>query len=462
VTERVEFKLTNISDLSEQYDVVIIGAGSTGLTSALELTELGKKVVVLEKMEKPGGNSMRASSGMNAAETAIQRREGIIDSYQSFYDDTYNGGGKQNDVEMLKYFASHADSAVEWLKEHDVVLDEITLTGGMSVKRAHRPSSAPAIGGYLIHQLLNKLVEENVPVVCQATVESIDRDAAGRFKVDFVNAEDQKHALDSAAVILATGGFAASNDLVEKYRPDLVHYKTTNHPGATGDGLHLAENLGAQLVDMDQIQVHPTVYQDGDHAFLIGEMVRGEGAILVNQDGERFVNELDTRKVVTDAINAQERPDAYLVFNAELVKRASAVGFYDHIGLVKHGDTIDELAEALKLPVANLKATMQQWSGAVSEQNDEAFGRTMGLIDGFEEGPYMAIHIAPAIHYTMGGLKTSPKAEVLNKNFVPIKGLYAGGEVAGGLHGNNRIGGNSIAETVVFGLQAARQAFKNL
>lgn len=124
MTERVEFKPTSIDDLSSQYDVIIIGAGSTGLTSALELTELGKKVVVLEKMEKPGGNSMRASSGMNAAETAIQRHEGIIDSYESFYEDTYKGGGKQNDVEMLKYFTSHADSAVEWLKEHDVVLDE--------------------------------------------------------------------------------------------------------------------------------------------------------------------------------------------------------------------------------------------------------------------------------------------------------------------------------------------------
>ncbi|AHA04556.1 flavocytochrome c [Pediococcus pentosaceus] len=462
MTERVEFKPTSIDDLSSQYDVIIIGAGSTGLTSALELTELGKKVVVLEKMEKPGGNSMRTSSGMNAAETAIQRHEGIIDSYESFYEDTYKGGGKQNDVEMLKYFTSHADSAVEWLKEHDVVLDEITLTGGMSVKRAHRPSSAPAIGGYLIHQLLNKLAEEKVPVVCGATVREIDRGDNHQFKVDFADAQGSNHLLNSAAIILATGGFAASDALIKKYRPDLVHYKTTNHPGATGDGLQLAENLGAQLVDMDQIQVHPTVYQDGDHAFLIGEMVRGEGATLVNQSGHRFVNELDTRKVVTDAINAQTQPDAYLIFNAALAKRASAIGFYDHIGLVQHGDHIDELAKTLGLPVANLKETMQQWSDVVAKRKDEAFGRTMGLVDGFEEGPYMAIHIAPAIHYTMGGLKTSAKAEVLDKKFKPIKGLYAGGEVAGGLHGNNRIGGNSIAETVVFGLQAARQAFKNL
>ena len=457
MADKQEFIPTQLNDIASSYDVAVIGAGATGLVSALELTKFGKKVVVFEKMPKPGGNSMRASSGMNAAETHVQRQNGIIDSYESFFDDTYKGGNKTNNVDMLRYFTTHADSAVEWLKEQEILLDQVTLTGGMSQKRAHRPSNAPAIGGYLIHNLLNDLVQRKVPIVCKADVSQVET-KDDKYLVD-INGEKQ---IQVSVVIIATGGFAANTKLVAKYRDDLKEYQTTNHPGAQGEGLKLGEELGGHLVDMDQIQVHPTVYQDGDHPFLIGEMVRGEGAILVNHEGRRFVDELDTRKVVTDAINDQQPADAYLIFNQELANRAKAVQFYDAIGLVEHGDTIADLAEKLNLPVKNLEKTMQKWQQVIKSQKDSEFGRTMGLVDGFEQGPYAAIHVAPALHYTMGGLQTSARSEVLDQHQNPIPGLYAAGEVVGGLHGQNRIGGNSIAETVVFGLQAARQAFKYL
>lgn len=441
----------------KQFDTVIVGAGSAGLVSALALTEAGKQVVVLEKMAKPGGNSIRASSGMNAAKTAVQEHAGIKDTYEAFFEDTYRGGGQQNDVDMLRYFTSHAAEAVDWLKNHGIILDDLTLTGGMAVKRAHRPSSAPAIGGYLIHHLIDDLAEKQVPVVCETKVVNIIRTEAGDFEVVTENPAGIRETLHSKTIILATGGFSASQDLIGHYRPDLLHYRTTNQPGATGDGLRLAQQLGAQLVDMAEVQVHPTVYQDSAKTFLIGETVRGEGAILVNHQGRRFVNELATRKEVTAAINAQTPANAFLIFNQALINRVVAVQFYDQIGLVTHGATLAELADQLEISQAALDTTMATWQTVVHQQHDAEFGRTTGLVDDFATGPFAAIPVAPAVHYTMGGLKVNVQTQVLDDQQQPIAGLYAAGETVGGLHGNNRLGGNSIAETVVFGLAAARQ-----
>ncbi|MEE6724907.1 flavocytochrome c [Pediococcus acidilactici] len=452
-----QFQELQTTTSKKQFDTVIVGAGSAGLVSALALTEAGKQVVVLEKMAKPGGNSIRAPSGMNAAKTAVQEYAGIKDTYEAFFEDTYRSGGQQNDVDMLRYFTSHAAEAVDWLKNHGIILDDLTLTGGMAVKRAHRPSSAPAIGGYLIHHLIDDLAEKQVPVVCETKVVNIIRTEAGDFEVVTENPAGIRETLHSKTIILATGGFSASQDLIGHYRPDLLHYRTTNQPGATGDGLRLAQQLGAQLVDMAEVQVHPTVYQDSAKTFLIGETVRGEGAILVNHQGLRFVNELATRKEVTAAINAQTPANDFLIFNQALINRVVAVQFYDQIGLVTHGATLAELADQLEISQAALDTTMVTWQTVVHQQHDAEFGRTTGLVDDFATGPFAAIPVAPAVHYTMGGLKVNVQTQVLDDQQQPIAGLYAAGETVGGLHGNNRLGGNSIAETVVFGLAAARQ-----
>jgi len=263
-------------------------------------------------------------------------------------------------------------------------------------------------------------------------------------------------------VILATGGFGAGKDLLAQYRSDLLNLRTTNQPGATGDGIKLAQKLGAQLVDMEQVQVHPTVQQDTPHAYLIGEAVRGEGAILVNNDGTRFVNELDTRKNVTQAIDDLGGTGAYLIFDTDIRKRVKAIEFYDHVGLVKTGQTLSELATEIKVGVDNLEETVSKWNQAVKSQQDTEFNRSTGMERDISDGPFYAIHIAPAVHYTMGGLKINDKTQVLNTDNKVINGLFAAGEIAGGLHGNNRIGGNSIAETVVFGRQAGQQVYKYL
>lgn len=454
------FKPNKIDELKDHYDVVIVGSGGAGLTSAIQAYELGLSPVILEKMDKIGGNTNRASSGMNAAETFVQLNHHIVDSFQEFYDETFIGGGKQNNPELLKFFTEHGALAIDWLDQHGLKLDDLTITGGMKTMRTHRPSSLMPIGGYLVTELLKYVEKYQIPLFDNVKVVDI---LSENGQVTGIKAEsDREIEIKTSAVILATGGFGAGKDLLAQYRSDLLNLRTTNQPGATGDGIKLAQKLGAQLVDMEQVQVHPTVQQDTPHAYLIGEAVRGEGAILVNNDGTRFVNELDTRKNVTQAIDDLGGTGAYLIFDTDIRKRVKAIEFYDHVGLVKTGQTLSQLAAEIKVDANELEKTVANWNQAVKVQQDSKFNRTTGMERDISDGPFFAIHIAPAVHYTMGGLKINDKTQVLNTDNKIIKGLFAAGEIAGGLHGNNRIGGNSIAETVVFGRQAGQQVYKYL
>lgn len=454
------FKPNKIDELKDSYDVVIVGSGGAGLTSAIQAYELGLSPVILEKMDKIGGNTNRASSGMNAAETFVQLNHHIVDSFQEFYDETFIGGGKQNNPELLKFFTEHGALAIDWLDQHGLKLDDLTITGGMKTMRTHRPSSLMPIGGYLVTELLKYVEKYQIPLFDNVKVTDI---LSANGQVTGIKAEsDREIEIKTSAVILATGGFGAGKDLLAQYRSDLLNLRTTNQPGATGDGIKLAQKLGAQLVDMEQVQVHPTVQQDTPHAYLIGEAVRGEGAILVNNNGTRFVNELDTRKNVTQAIDDLGGTGAYLIFDTDIRKRVKAIEFYDHVGLVKTGQTLSQLAAEIKVDANELEKTVANWNQAVKAQQDSEFNRTTGMERDISDGPFFAIHIAPAVHYTMGGLKINDKTQVLNTDNKIIKGLFAAGEIAGGLHGNNRIGGNSIAETVVFGRQAGQQVYKYL
>jgi fumarate reductase flavoprotein subunit len=327
--------------------------------------------------------------------------------------------------------------------------------------RTHRPSSMAPIGGFLVTELLKQVAAAQLPLFTDVKVDELIVEA-GKISGVKATTPDGAVTITAGAVLLATGGFGANKALLGQYRDDLKNYQTTNQPGATGDGILLAQAVGAKLVDMDQVQVHPTVQQDTDHAYLIGEAVRGEGAILVNNQGARFVNELDTRKNVTAAIDQLGGTGAYLIFDRGIRDRVKAVEFYDHIGLVKTGADLETLATETGLDAATLKQTVADWNQAVANHNDAAFNRTTGMDRDIAAGPFYSIHIAPAVHYTMGGIAINPATQVLNQDERPIAGLFAAGEVVGGLHGNNRIGGNSIAETVIFGRQAGQQMFKYL
>ena len=452
--------MPNNKELKNKYDAIIVGSGGTGLTAALQARELGLNVVILEKNGKTGGNTSRASSGMNASESLVQLDEGIIDNNRDFYEETLKGGGLLNDRAMLKYFVNHSAIAISWLMKYGVRLTDLTITGGMSVKRAHRPGSMEPVGFYLTSRLTNQVKKAGVDIFTGAKVTKLLQDKNGNVNGVEVETDKGVKTIKAKAVLLATGGFGASKEIIKKYRPDLVDYKTTNQPGATGDGIKLAKEIGAQLMQMNFIQVHPTADTDNPHVYLIGEGLRGEGAILVNKAGKRFVNELNTRKSVASAITGLNEDGAYLVFDSGVRAHFAAVEFYDHIGLVKEGSTLADLAKEIDVDPENLAATVDEWNKAVENHKDKEFGRTTGMDRELNRGPYYAIHIHPAIHYTMGGIHINTETQVLDTNGNVIKGLYAAGEVSGGLHGNNRIGGNSVAETVIFGRQAGIQMAK--
>ncbi|OQO71044.1 flavocytochrome c [Enterococcus villorum] len=449
---------TNPAEMKDSYDIIIVGAGGAGMSAAIEAKDAGLNPVIFEKMPVAGGNTLKSSSGMNASETKFQKEDGIKDSNDAFYEETLKGGGGTNDQELLRYFVDHSAEAIDWLDQNGITLDNLTITGGMSEKRTHRPSDGSAIGGYLVDGLLKNVHERNIPVFINTEVTDIKENDGKVNEVTIKVQGEEPKAITGKAIIVTSGGYGASESFIKKYRPDLEGYVTTNQSGSTGDGITMIEKLGGQIVDMDKIQIHPTVQQD--EGVLIGEAVRGEGAILVNQEGKRFVNELDTRDKVSAAITALPEKSAYLIFDQGVRDRAKAIDFYEQKGYVVSGESVAELAEKVALPQEALTQTLETWNQAVVSQKDEQFQRTTAMENDLSKAKYYAIKIAPGIHYTMGGVKVNTKTEVLNKENQAITGLYAAGEVTGGLHGDNRIGGNSVAEIIIFGRQAGQQAAK--
>jgi len=446
-------KYADPSTLKDSYDVIIVGSGGAGLSAAIQAKEAGLNPVILEKMPTAGGNTTKSSAGMNASQTKFQEKEGIKDSNDKFYEESLKGGKGTNNPELLRYLVDNSASAIDWLDSMGITLSNLTTTGGMSVKRTHRPADGSAVGEYLVNGLLRNVSEREIPLFVNADVTKVNEKDG---KVTGVNVTIDGKEKTISANVLTTGGFGANMEMVTEYNPALNGFVTTNQKGSTGDGIQLAKALGAATVDMKEIQIHPTVEQST--STLISESVRGEGAILVNQEGKRFYNEMETRDKVSQQIIGLKEKYAYLIFDSALTERAKAVKFYEKRGLVKKADTIEALAKEINVPAETLKATLETWNKAVADKNDAEFGRKTAMDHDLSKGPYYAIKIAPGIHHTMGGLKINTNTQVLKEDGSVIKGLYAAGEVTGGIHGANRIGGNAVADIIIFGRQAGAQS----
>ena len=438
------------------YDVVVVGSGGAGLAAAIQAHDLGASVVVVEKMSVIGGNTNKASAGMNAAETKFQKLKGIVDSKELFYKETLTGGKNKNNPELLRYFVENAPDAIDWLDNNGIELSGITTTGGMSIDRTHRPASGAAVGGFLISGLQKNINRRGIEVMLDTNVTEILTENHKVVGVK-VNEEDGSvQTIKAKAVIIATGGFSANREMVEKYRPDLKGFVTTNHKGATGSGIMILEKLGAGTVDMKEIQIHPTVEQTT--SYLISESIRGGGAILVSQKGQRFVNELDTRDKVSAEIIKLPEHYAYILFDQQVRNENKAVEEYVSHDLVVQADTIKDLADKLSIDSNTLSQTVERYNQFAETKRDEDFGRTTGMRHPINKGPFYAIKIAPGVHHTMGGVTINTDTQVLDTDKHVIQGVFAAGEVVGGVHGANRIGGNAVADIIIFGMQAGRKA----
>ncbi|WP_026477720.1 flavocytochrome c [Alkaliphilus transvaalensis] len=444
-----------VADLTT--DVVVIGSGGAGLAAAIEAKDAGKSVIVVEKMPMVGGNTLRATGGLNAAGTSSQAALGIEDSPESHYEDTMKGGYYKNDPELVNILAENAADAVEWLIGLGADLSDVGRMAGASQNRSHRPTGGAPVGAHLVSVLRDSALEKGIEILTQTTATEILLEDGSVVGIIATDKDNKEFTINSETVIIATGGFGANTTMFAEYDPSLTGFGSTNHPGATGDGIAMALKIGAALVDIEEIQTHPTVVPS--NGYMITEAVRGNGAILINRDGERFVNELGTRDVVSEATLDQEGSTAFLFFDEGVRESLSAINGYVESGLTIQGDTLEALALEAGINLENLEATVEAYNNAVQEGVDSTFGRD-DLPRSLENSQFYVIEVGPAVHHTMGGLKINEKAEVLDEAGNPIVGLFAAGEVTGGIHGGNRLGANALTDLIVFGRIAGINASK--
>ena len=491
-------------DSTVDADVVVVGAGGAGMTAAITAAAEGKSVVILESQSMVGGNSVRATGGMNAGKTVYQDENefgesagvektlktaaekyadnetitalaktvseqwaayqanptGYFDSVELMELDTMIGGKGINDPELVETLCANSADAIDWLDEHGITLHNVSSFGGASVKRIHRPVNAEgktvSVGSYMIPLLQENCEKAGVKMMLDTTATEILTDANGAaVGVKATGASGETVTVNAKAVVLATGGFGANLDMVAKYKPELKGFMTTNAPGIQGQGIEMAEAIGAATVDMDQIQIHPTV--EANTAALITEGLRGDGAILINEEGQRFIDEVGTRDVVSAAEIAQTGSYSWLVVDQAMADASSVIQGYIKKGYTVTGATYEELGKAMGVDAAAFAETMEKWNGYVEAKNDPDFGRT-SFANPLNTAPYYAVKVTAGVHHTMGGLKINANTEVLNEKGEVIPGLFAAGEVTGGVHGANRLGGNAVADFTVFGRIAGAAA----
>ena len=491
-------------DSTVDADVVVVGAGGAGMTAAITAAGEGKSVVILESQSMVGGNSVRATGGMNAGKTVYQDENefgesagvektlktaaekyadnetitalaktvseqwaayqanptGYFDSVELMELDTMIGGKGINDPELVETLCANSADAIDWLDEHGITLHNVSSFGGASVKRIHRPVNAEgktvSVGSYMIPLLQENCEKAGVKMMLDTTATEILTDANGAaVGVKATGASGETVTVNAKAVVLATGGFGANLDMVVKYKPELKGFMTTNAPGIQGQGIEMAQAIGAATVDMDQIQIHPTV--EANTAALITEGLRGDGAILINEEGKRFIDEVGTRDVVSAAEIAQTGSYSWLVVDQAMADASSVIQGYIKKGYTVTGATYEELGKAMGVDAAAFAETMDKWNGYVEAKNDPDFGRT-SFANPLNTAPYYAVKVTAGVHHTMGGLKINANTEVLNEKGEVIPGLFAAGEVTGGVHGANRLGGNAVADFTVFGRIAGAAA----
>ena len=502
----VKADTTKAEDSTIDADVAIVGAGGAGMTAAFTAAAEGKSVVILESQPMVGGNSVRATGGMNAGKTVYQDENefaegagvektlktaaekyadnetitalaatvaeqwaayqanptGYFDSVELMELDTMIGGKGVNDPALVETLCSNSADAIDWLGEQGITLNSVSSAGGASVKRIHRPvneeGKVVSVGAYMVPLLEEDCQKAGVQIMVNTTATEILTDDNGAaVGIKATGASGETITINAKAVILTSGGFGANMDMVVEYKPELKGFMTTNAPGILGQGIKMAQAIGADTVDMDQIQIHPTVQYDS--ASLITEGLRGDGAVLINSEGKRFIDEVGTRDVVSAAEIAQPGSYSWLIIDQKMVDDSSVIQGYIKKGYTFEGKTYEELAEQIGVDGATLAETMNTWNGYVEAKNDPDFGRT-SFADKLDTAPYYAIKVTAGVHHTMGGLKINTNTEVLNENGEIIPGLFAAGEVTGGVHGANRLGGTAVSDFVVFGRIAGAAASK--
>ena len=441
----------------DEADVVIVGSGAAGLCAAIAAKEKGAnlKVIVLEKMFFIGGNTSISTSYMNAAGSSVQEREGIKDSVEIFIEDIMKGGDYKSNPELVRTLAENSGNAVEWLKKMSAPFPNVVFAEGASRPRAH--AITEKYGGGLVQMLSKTAKSKGVEIRTETKVTNLLDHQKQLAGVELEFKEKKIKIMVRKALVLAAGGFGANQELVSRYDPGLKGFASTNRRSvSTGECMLMTRAVfNAEIDGINYIQIHPTVYAFEGKNELISEGVRATGAILVNQDGERFVEELERRNIVAQSILKQKGGYAFLITDNNL--KHSKVDGYKRKGLIQVADTLEELALKQGIDSIRLTETVSRYNSYVTAGKDADFQRR-NLPGKIEIPPYYIIKVTPAVHHCTGGLMINTKAQVIDVWKQVIPGLFAAGEITGGIHGTNRLGGNAILECIVFGRIAGYNA----
>ena len=451
--------LNNNLKLNEKYevkeinvDVVVVGSGGAGLISAIKAKEAGANVVVLEKLPLIGGNTLISGAEYAAPMNWLQEKENISDSIELFKKDVEKAGG---DKELIDVLAKNALDGAKWLKDDIKVewTDELMFFGGHSVKRSLIPKGQS--GKELINKLHAKTEELGIEILTETNAyELIVKDNV----VTGVKAKTKNGELivNAKSVILTTGGFGANKKMLNENDKEIDDkILSTNSPGYTGDGIKMAQKIGADVVDLDKIQLYPVCDVETGKLLYTGDTRLVGGAILVNKEGNRFVEELGTRREISLGIKSQTDSIAYQIWDEDSMQKSKILPTHEieYNNLIEGKklckvNSIDEMAEFFGIDKNNLKETIKKFNEDSENGKDTLFNlRRLGFK--IEKAPFYCLKAVPAVHHTMGGLRINKDANVLDKNGNIIKGLYAAGETTGGIHGNNRLGSVSITDITV-------------
>lgn len=459
-------------ETEREADVVIVGGGGTGLAAAVSAGQEGVSVIVLETNGFAGGNLVVSGGVYNSPDPVNQPAQGIEDSPEKFAQQTLEGGDNVGDPVMVQYLADNAYSGLEWLRELGVEFEEqIIQAPGALHPRSHN-TKAPLGTGIINAYLDNIAGMDNVEILYETKAVSLIKEGDRVTGVKATNPDGSELVVKAKnGVVLATGGFSKNTDMVLEYankeKWPLLNEKTvsTNMDSIRGDGIRMAQEVGADTMNMDQMQF---LYLGTPGTGLLSGVfnVSADIVLFVNQNGDRFVREDGRRDVISSAVFEQEGGMMWMVHSSDSLSDPANQTNIDGIPMSelletgaydwKQGNTIEELAAEMGVPAENLAASIEAYNKAV-DTGEDALGRTL-LTKKIETPPFYALPRVPALHHTMGGLRIDTEARVLDTNGEVIPGLYAGGEITGGLHGANRLGGNAVTDTVVFGRLAGASA----
>ncbi len=513
---------TTGEDLEYDVDVVIVGAGGAGMSAAASASEAGADVLVLEKTESIGGNTKLGEGTFNCADSTRQKTLTMNESnceeveeaisvktddpeYQALMDDvradyeewkkndgktlfdsvnwhalqTYVGGGSIDNISLIRTYAEKAPETLTWLEDTIGVPfkeDYIFMAIGGKWARGHQVDLVAATGSegdnggrVYINKLEEYATEHGAKIETDAKVTSLTVDDDNTVVgCEAERSDGSKITVTAKSVVITTGGYAANSDLVLKYSDGAITTKLTScASSSTGDGLALVENVGGSLSNLDQIQVHPLgdpIDDCGCVSEFVGNWLSATEYMFVNKEGERFINEDNTRYAISMAELEQTDGEMWLIVDSSAINgddtRTEQIESLLDDGHSVKADTLEELAEKIGVDADTLKETVEKYNKGMKAGKDE-FGKACSEDSVITEGPFYASLRTPTVHYTMGGISINSETEVLDDDGNAVKNLFAAGEVTTGIHGNNRLGGNAYPDIMTFGRIAGEQAAEN-